>query len=61
MRDLATSRLITLPSGQVIGHPVTRRELKRQLRQSRLRRRLGMRMLKQAGFTYAEINTKATR
>lgn len=36
---LQQSRLVTLKSGQIVGYPVTRRKLKRQLRQARLQRR----------------------
>lgn len=44
--SLMQSRLITLPSGQIVGHPVTRRELKRQTRQARLQRRAAFRQAK---------------
>jgi hypothetical protein len=56
---LSQSRLVTLKSGQIVGSPITRRQLKRDLRQLRLHRRAGMRMLKAAGFIYAEISQKA--
>lgn len=46
--QLQQSRLVKLKSGQTVGYPVTRRELKQQLRQSRLERRAAFRAEKRA-------------
>ena len=48
------SNLIVLSSGQVVGHPVTRRRLKRNLRKSRLQRRNLYRYVKAHGVSYDE-------
>jgi hypothetical protein len=50
-RDLFTvslkgSKLVELPSGQIIGQPITRRQLKRDTRQARLARRAEFRAAK---------------
>jgi hypothetical protein len=42
------SRLVTLKTGQIVGYPLTRRELKRQLRQARLQRRAEFRRERKA-------------
>lgn len=52
MKQQLDSRLITLPSGQIIGSPITRRELKRQLRQRRLGRRALRREARSIGLSY---------
>lgn len=59
--QLTNSRLTQLPTGQLIGYPVTRRALKRQLRQARLTRRAEYRILRRSGLSYelADIRRKA--
>lgn len=51
-KELNQSRLIVLPTGQVVGSPVTRRELKRQIRRRRLERRVLYRSLRSRGLNY---------
>lgn len=57
--DLNQSRLIVLDNGQIIGSPVTRRELKRQMRQAKLQRRATVRQLRRKGLSYDEA-TRST-
>lgn len=59
---ISQSRLITLPSGQVIGSPTTRRELKRQTGQERRERRALYRSLRRRGLNYetAGVIVRAT-
>jgi hypothetical protein len=47
---LEQSRLTMKETGQLIGYPITRRELKRQLRQSRLARRDAFRNAKRFAY-----------
>lgn len=48
MHKQLESSLVVLKSGQIVGYPITRRELKRQLRQARLQRRAAFRTEKRS-------------
>lgn len=54
---METSKLIVLGNGQIVGYPITRRELKRQLRQAKLSRRATYRALRRSGLSYVEAAT----
>lgn len=58
MPRLSESKLIVLSTGQLIGHPITRRALKRQLRQARLQRREAYRELRREGLSYNEARER---